>query len=59
MIQREYMLNHPITPIFLNSMPYSEIKLVSCDLAQLPLLIILFNFIKKKFEVRVNKNTVS
>ena len=53
------MLNHPITPIFLNSMPYSEIKLVSCDLAQLPLLIILFNFIKKKFEVRVHKNTVS
>ena len=40
-------------------MPYSETKVIIGGLAHIPVLIILFNFIKKKFEARSQSTSIS
>ena len=40
-------------------MPYSETKVIIGGLADIPVLIILFNLIKKKFEARFQSTFIS
>ena len=40
-------------------MPYSETKVIIGGLAHIPVLIFLFNFIKKKFEARAQSTSIS
>ena len=40
-------------------MPYSETKVIIGGLAHIPVIIVLFNFIQKKFEARIKSYTAS
>ena len=40
-------------------MPYSETKVIIGGLAHIPVLIFIFNFIKKKFEARAQSTSIS
>ena len=40
-------------------MPYSETKVIIGGLSHIPVIILLFNFVQKKFEARAQSNSAS
>ena len=48
-----------LSVLIIFQMPYSETKIIIGGLAHIPVLIFLFNFIKKKFEARAQSTSIS
>ena len=48
-----------LSVLIIFQMPYSETKVIIGGLAHIPVLIFLFNFIKKKFEARAQSTSIS